>query len=70
MSKRHSFSKAERALITERAQRTCEYCSALQDYSPDSFEAEHIQNHKKEKKSQNTFICKKKELPLRKILKK
>jgi 5-methylcytosine-specific restriction endonuclease McrA len=42
MSKRHHFSKAERTLITTRAQRTCEYCRSLQDYSPDSFEAEHI----------------------------
>ncbi|MEN9611141.1 MAG: hypothetical protein RLZZ628_1955 [Bacteroidota bacterium] len=42
MPKRHKFSKSERDLIVNRAQRTCEYCRSLQDYSPDSFEAEHI----------------------------
>jgi HNH endonuclease len=42
MSKRHKFSRAEREIIVNRAQGTCEYCHILQDYSPDSFEAEHI----------------------------
>ncbi|MEO0040718.1 MAG: hypothetical protein RL329_166 [Bacteroidota bacterium] len=42
MSKRHKFSRAEREIIVSRAQGSCEYCQILQDYSPDSFEAEHI----------------------------
>jgi hypothetical protein len=42
MSKRHKFSRAEREIIVNRAQGCCEYCQILQDYSPDSFEAEHI----------------------------
>lgn len=42
MPKRKKFSQAERDFITLRANGCCEYCQTLHDYSPDTFEIEHI----------------------------
>ena len=42
MLKRKKFSQAERDFIALRAHNCCEYCLILHDYSPDSFEIEHI----------------------------
>jgi hypothetical protein len=42
MLKRKKFSPSERYFITMRAGGCCEYCKILHDYSPDTFEIEHI----------------------------
>lgn len=39
---RRRFTPAERAFIIERARRYCEYCRTPLDFSPESFEIEHI----------------------------
>lgn len=42
MLKRKKFSQNERDFIARRAHGCCEYCKILHDYSPDTFEIEHI----------------------------
>jgi HNH endonuclease len=42
MLKRKRFSPIERAFIALRADDCCEYCQILHDFSPDTFEIEHI----------------------------
>lgn len=42
MLKRKKFSKHERDFIAHRARGCCEYCQMLSDFSPDTFEIEHI----------------------------
>ena len=42
MPKRKKFSQNERDFIARRAHGCCEYCKILHDYSPDTFEIEHI----------------------------
>lgn len=42
MLKRRRFSIIERDFIEHRAQGCCEYCRILHDFSPDTFEIEHI----------------------------
>jgi HNH endonuclease len=42
MHKRRKFSRVERDFIEHRAQGCCEYCKMLHDFSPDTFEIEHI----------------------------
>ena len=42
MLKRRKFSVFERDFIELRAQGCCEYCKILHDFSPDTFEIEHI----------------------------
>ncbi len=39
---RKPVSKADKAIISERAQERCEYCQSLRKYSPQPFVAEHI----------------------------
>ena len=40
--RRRKFSPTERALIIQRAYGCCEYCRTPLDFSPESFEVEHI----------------------------
>jgi hypothetical protein len=40
--KRRKFSPVERQFVIERAGGMCEYCRSLLDYSPESFDIEHI----------------------------
>jgi hypothetical protein len=42
MLKRKRFSPVERDFISIRANNRCEYCQILHDFSPDTFEIEHI----------------------------
>ena len=42
MLRRKKFSQNERDFISLRAHGCCEYCKILHDYSPDTFEIEHI----------------------------
>jgi hypothetical protein len=42
MHKRRKFSLIERDFIAHRAKGCCEYCRMLYDFSPDTFEIEHI----------------------------
>ncbi len=42
MLKRKKFSQIERDFVAHRAHGCCEYCKIRHDYSPDSFEIEHI----------------------------
>ena len=42
MHKRRKFSLIERQFIEHRARGCCEYCKMLHDFSPDTFEVEHI----------------------------
>lgn len=42
MLKRKRFSATERKFIIRRAKGCCEYCQMLYDFSPDTFEIEHI----------------------------
>lgn len=42
MPKRKRFSSTERDFIMRRANGCCEYCQILYDFSPDTFEIEHI----------------------------
>jgi hypothetical protein len=42
MHKRRKFSLIERDFIQHRAHGCCEYCKILHDFSPDTFEIEHI----------------------------
>jgi hypothetical protein len=42
MHKRRKFSLVERDFITIRARGCCEYCQILHDFSPETFEIEHI----------------------------
>ncbi len=40
--KRRKLSPVERKFVIERAEGMCEYCRSLLDYSPESFDIEHI----------------------------
>lgn len=42
MFKRRKFSPTEREFIAQRANERCEYCQIPADFSPESFEIEHI----------------------------
>lgn len=42
MHKRRKFSQIERDFIAHRAHGCCEYCQIPHDFSPDTFEIEHI----------------------------
>jgi HNH endonuclease len=42
MLRRRRFSQNEKNFISLRAHGCCEYCKILHDYSPDTFEIEHI----------------------------
>lgn len=42
MLKRKKFSQSERDFIAHRARGCCEYCQTPHDYSPDTFNVEHI----------------------------
>lgn len=42
MHKRRRYTLAERDFIAHRANGCCEYCQMLHDFSPDTFEIEHI----------------------------
>lgn len=43
MLKRRKFPQTERDFIANRARGCCEYCQILNDFSPDTFEVEHIE---------------------------
>lgn len=42
MAKRRKFSPIERSYISQRAGGCCEYCLSRHDFSPETFEVEHI----------------------------
>jgi HNH endonuclease len=42
MHKRRKFSIIERDFVAHRARGCCEYCQILHDFTPDTFELEHI----------------------------